>query len=432
MGKGYRLMQNLKKKVSRYVCSLDYILLLLALFCSGFGLILIFSATFNMDSGSIKYIIIQSVAIVLGLIGFFVITCIDLEKYGWMWKLVFLINILFQLSLIVFGYEDGGNKSWLRFGAIGIQPAEIGKLLFIFSFAKHITVLRYRLNRVRSLMMLGLHLLIVMMAIILPSKDVGMSLPYVFIAVLMLFAAGLSLKWFAGGLILVCAAVPIVWQVLSNIQRNRILVLFDPSIAPDTYWQQEQSRIAIGAGKMFGAGFMQGNQTQNNILPEKQTDFIFGVAGEEWGMIGCIVIVLVLLALIFRVFYVCYLAYGQMSSLICVGVGSMLLFQTFENIFMCLGIGPVMGLTLPFFSYGGSSIATMYLALGMVESVYRQQKLRKMDGLPIGQMRSEQAELAYAEVQTSVSEWFHKIGDVLSGLRVQGKGKHTKKNTKKK
>ena len=375
-------MQNLKKEIGRYVRTTDYFLLILALLCSAFGLVLIFSATHSMDGGSVQYIVIQSIAIVLGLVGFVVISYIDIERFAPMWRLVLLVNILFQLSLLFFGYEGGGNKSWLRFFGIGIQPAELGKLLFIFSFAKHINLLRYRLNRVKSLLLLGAHLLAVMAAIIIPSKDVGMSLPYVFIALLMLFAGGLSLKWFAGGAILGCAAIPVLWQVLNSVQKDRILVLFDPTISPNTYWQQQQSRIAIGSGKLFGTGFLKGNQTQNNMLPEKQTDFIFGVAGEEWGLIGCMVIVIALLALIFRVYYIAFHSRGQISTLICVGVGSMLLFQTFENIFMCLGIGPVMGLTLPFFSYGGSSIVTMYLALGMTAGVSRQRKLRKLDGLP--------------------------------------------------
>ena len=376
-------MQSMKEKISRYFQTMDYVLLILALCCSVFGLALIFSATHAMDGGSARYMAIQTLAILLGLVGFTIISSIDLERFTPMWRLVFLINVLFQLSLIFFGYENGGNRSWLRFGSIGIQPAELGKLLFVFTFAKHINLLRYKLNRVKSLVQLGAHLLIIMLAIILPSKDVGMSLPYVFIAVLMLFAAGLSLKWFAGGLILACAAVPILWQVLDNFQKNRILVLFDPTIAPDTYWQQQQSRIAIGSGKLFGTGFLKGSQTQNNRLPEKQTDFIFGVAGEEWGLVGCMVIVIALMILIFRVFYVSFYAPSQISSLICVGIGSMLLFQTFENIFMCLGIGPVMGLTLPFFSYGGSSIVTMFLALGMVVGISRKAKHRKLSGLPV-------------------------------------------------
>lgn len=376
-------MQNFKKNFGRYASTVDYFLLLLALFCSAFGLVLIFSATRSLDGGSTRYIVIQSLAIVLGLIGFAVMALIDMEKCAPLWRVVLVANVLFQLSLLLFGYEDGGNRSWLRFGGIGVQPAELGKLLFIFTFAKHINVLRYKLNRVKSLLLLGAHLLVVMVAIIIPSKDVGMSLPYVFIAVLMLFSAGMSLKWFAGGAILACAAVPMLWNVLSSFQQQRILVLFDPTISPDTYWQQQQSRIAIGAGKLFGTGFLKGNQTQNNMLPEKQTDFIFGVAGEEWGLIGCLVIVLMLITLILRIFYVSFHAHGQISALICVGVGSMFLFQTFENIFMCLGIGPVMGLTLPFFSYGGSSVVTMYLALGMVSGVSMRYRQRRRAGLPV-------------------------------------------------
>ena len=380
-GKDIGFMQKIKESIGRYFGTLDYILLFLALACSAFGLVLIFSATYAMDGGSAKYIAVQSIAIVLGLVGFVIVSSIDIEKYTPMWRLVYIINIVFQLSLVVFGYENGGNKSWLRFGSLGIQPAELGKLLFIFTFAKHINLLRYKLNKVSSLVQFGLHLILMMAAIILPSKDVGMSLPYVFIAVVMLFAAGLSLKWFAGGIILTCAAVPILWQSLGTFQRNRILVLFNPSVAPDTYWQQQQSRIAIGSGKLLGAGFLKGNETQNNMLPAKQTDFIFGVAGEEWGLVGCLVIVALLMALIIRIYYIAFHAPSQISSLICVGIGSMLLFQTFENIFMCLGIGPVMGLTLPLFSYGGSSVVTNYLAIGIVVGISQRSKRHRRHGL---------------------------------------------------
>ncbi len=410
-------MQNLKKEIGRYVRTTDYFLLVLALLCSAFGLVLIYSATHSMNGGSTRYIVIQSIAIVLGLIGFVVLSYIDLERFTPMWRLVLFVNIIFQLSLIFFGYEDGGNKSWLRFGGIGVQPAELGKLLFIFTFAKHMNLLRYRLNRVKSLLMLGVHLLLVVAAIIIPSKDVGMSLPYVFIALLMLFAGGLSLKWFAGGAILGCAAVPVLWQVLNSVQKDRILVLFDPTISPNTYWQQQQSRIAIGSGKLLGTGFLRGNQTQNNMLPEKQTDFIFGVAGEEWGMVGCMAIVIALVALIFRVYYIAFRAHGQISSLICVGVGSMLLFQTFENIFMCLGIGPVMGLTLPFFSYGGSSIVTMYLALGMVAGVSRRCKQRKLDGLPETEHTVPEETERVSAVETKADKRLQKWADKRKEMR---------------
>lgn len=373
-------MQKVIQGMKRYFLTLDYILLILALLCSAFGLVLIFSATHAMDDGSQRYMLTQSAAIILGLIGFALMVLIDFQKYARLWRVVLLVNILFQLSLLLFGHAQGGNRSWLRFGPIGIQPAEVGKLLFIFTFAKHLNVLRYRLNRVRSLVELAGHLIVIMAAIVIPSHDVGMALPYAFICIVMLFGAGVSLKWFTGGVILACAAVPLLWNALSSVQQQRILVLFDPSIAPNTYWQQQQSLIAIGSGKLMGTGFLNGTQTQYNMLPEKQTDFIYGVAGEEWGFLGCLVILILLLCLIFRTFVIAHQSRSQFRSLLCIGIGGMYLYQTFENIFMCLGIGPVMGITLPFFSYGGSSVVTMYLALGMAASVTRRNRLEKKDG----------------------------------------------------
>ena len=405
-------MLKIKKAVIEFVRSLDQCLLWTALFCSAFGLVLIYSAARSMDGGSTRYLVVQVVAIILGLIGFGILSCVDLDRYSPMWRAVFVVNIIFQLSLVVFGMEDGGNKSWIRFFGIGIQPAEVGKLLFVFTFAKHIQVLRYELNRVSSLLQLGLHLAAMMLAIILPSGDVGMSLPYVFIALVMLFAAGVSLKWFAGGGIFLCAAIPILWQVLGEYQKKRILVLFDASVSPDTYWQQQQSRIAIGSGKWTGTGYLNGNQTQNNMLPEKHTDFIFGVAGEEWGMLGCLIILAALMILIIRVFYISYHAVNQTMCLMTVGVGSMLLFQTFENIFMCLGIGPVMGLTLPLFSYGGSSVVTTYLALGIASGVSNQYRRKRQQNLPESEeiltAEPEAADRPHKKIKINV-EWLPKM-----------------------
>lgn len=370
-------MPNLLKSLDRYVRTIDYFLLVIALICSACGIVLIYSAAAALSEGSSRYITVQSAAIVLGLIGFVVMSCVRWENHTRFWRIVLVLNILFQLSLVVFGYEDGGNRSWLRFAGIGIQPGEIGKLLFIFTFAKQASLYRRQINHWKSLLMLGLQLAVMVLAILIPSHDMGVALSYVFIAVAILFAAGLSLKWFAAGIAVIAAAAPVLWKFLSTAQKNRILVLIDPSIAPDAYWQQEQSRIAIGAGRLFGQGYLQGSQTQHNMLPEKQTDFIFAVAGEEWGLVGCLLILILLNLLIFRVFYVAYRADGHFLTLVCTGIGSMLLYQTYVNIFMCLGVGPVMGLPLPFFSYGGSAMVTSFLAIGVAAGVSMRTRQRR-------------------------------------------------------
>ena len=370
-------MPNLLKSLDRYVRTIDYFLLVIALICSACGLVLIYSAAVALSEDSSRFITVQSAAIVLGLIGFVVMSCVRWENHTRFWRIVLVLNILFQLSLVVFGYEDGGNRSWLRFGGIGIQPGEIGKLLFIFTFAKQASLYRRQINHWKSLLMLGLQLAVMVLAILIPSHDMGVALSYVFIAIAILFAAGLSLKWFAAGIAVIAAAAPVLWKFLSTAQKNRILVLIDPSIAPDAYWQQEQSRIAIGAGRLFGQGYLQGSQTQHNMLPEKQTDFIFAVAGEEWGLVGCLLILILLNLLIFRVFYVAYRADGHFLTLVCTGIGSMLLYQTYVNIFMCLGVGPVMGLPLPFFSYGGSAMVTSFLAIGVAAGVSMRTRQRR-------------------------------------------------------
>ena len=161
---------------------------------------------------------------------------------------------------------------------------------------------------------------------------------------------------------------------MKGYQKTRILVLFDPSIDPDASMQSTYGKIAIGSGQISGQGLTHGTMTQMQLVSENQTDYIFSVAGEELGFIGCMLIICLLALLILRLFYVSYRASTTFSALLAVGVGGMLLFQTFMNIFMNIGLLPVMGLTLPFFSYGGTSVVTMYSALGIAAGVRMREK----------------------------------------------------------
>lgn len=362
------------RAIGHYLKHTDLYLLLISLLCSGYGVALIYSATRAYDTN--KFIKMQFAAIIIGIVAFVVMSLLDLESAVPLWKWVFIINFLFQCVLFTpLGRDVGGNRSWLSLGPLSLQPAEIGKLLFIFTFASHLSEVRGNINHWRTLVPLGLHLLALAGIIIISSADMGMSLSYVAIFIVMLFAAGLSLKWFAGGLVLSIASIPFLWNfVLKNYQITRILVLFDPSINPDKAHQTMQSKIAIGAGQMYGKGFLQGNQTQYNMLPAKHTDFIFSVAGEELGFIGSCAIIVLLLLLILRLFYVAFKSNDDFSSLLVVGIAAMFFFQTFENIFMCLGLLPVMGLTLPFFSYGGTSVITMFAAIGVAAGVRMREK----------------------------------------------------------
>ena len=367
------------KSVTNYIKNTDLYLVAIALLCSAYGMVLIYSATLNPASwqdGSTRNLFIQGAAIILGLGAFVIMSLIDLETMSGWWKIFVLINIGLQMLLFTpLGTEVNGQRAWLDLGVTSLQPGELGKLIFIFTLAAHISEIKEHISEWRGLFVIALHTLIMMAAVVIASGDTGMAIQYFMIALIMLFAAGLSLKWLAIGAGLGVVSIPILWNfVLQGYQITRILVLFDPSIDPEASRQATYGKIAIGSGQMSGQGLTHGTMTQMQLVPENHTDYIFSVAGEELGFIGCMLIIGLLTLLIMRLFYVSYRASTTFSSLLAVGVGGMFLFQVFMNIFMNVGLLPVMGLTLPFFSYGGTSVLTMYAALGIAAGVRMREK----------------------------------------------------------
>ena len=370
---------DLFKSVAHYLKNTDLYLAVIAFICSGYGMALIYSATLNpvsiKDDGSTKNLYVQGAAILIGFGAFVLMSLIDLEGLRNRWKNFVIVNICLQLLLFTpLGMEVNGQRAWLNLGVTSLQPGELGKLIFIFTMAAHISEVGEYISELRGLAVIALHTLI-MMAAGVSSGDSGMAIQYFMIAVIMLFAAGLSLKWIALGAGVAVASVPVLWNfVLKKYQITRILVLFDPSIDPQAALQTTYGKIAIGSGQLTGQGLTHGTMTQLQYVPENQTDYIFSVAGEELGFLGCMAIILLLSLLIARLFYVSYRASTPFSSLLAVGVAGMFLFQTFMNIFMNVGLLPVMGLTLPFFSYGGTSVLTMYAALGIAAGVRMREK----------------------------------------------------------
>ena len=367
------------KKIKHYIQNTDLYLVILALLCSAYGMVLIYSATLNPSSaldGSTRNLFIQGAAILIGLGAFIIMSLIDLETMSGWWKIFVLINIGLQMLLFTpLGEEVNGQRAWLDLGPTSLQPGELGKLIFIFTLAAHISEIKEHISEWRGLFVIALHTLIMMGAVVISSGDTGMAIQYFMIALIMLFAAGLSLKWLGAGFGLALVSIPILRNfVLQDYQITRILVLFDPSIDPDTSRQATYGKIAIGSGQLDGQGLTHGTMTQMQLVSENHTDYIFSVAGEELGFIGCMLIIGLLVLLIARIFYVSYRASTTFSALLAVGVGGMFMFQVFMNIFMNIGLLPVMGLTLPFFSYGGTSVLTMYAALGIVAGVRMREK----------------------------------------------------------
>ena len=354
----------------------DSVLLALCLISCAYGLVLIYSATLTYETN--QYMIIQAVSVVLGIGLFVVLSIIDIDLIAEHWLIILIFDVLFIATLFKFGVEGGtGNKSWLRFGRVGIQPAEVVKVTFVVLYAKQLAWLRDTKNGVGSIgsvLLLAAHFAVMFGLILLTSRDLGSALVYFVIFLAMTFAAGVGLHWFLIGGALIVAASPFIWNhLLNGNQRSRILAPYFPDAVDPTglgvTWHASQSKLALASGQLTGQGLTHGTQSQSSMLPFKHTDFIFAVTGEELGMIGCVAVIVLLVLIIIRVIYVGIRSNSYMHMLICVGYAAMLTFQTFENIGMCLGLTPVIGLTLPLFSYGGSSIVTTFAAMGIVSGI---------------------------------------------------------------
>ena len=360
----------------------DMKLLGLCIICTAFGIVLIASATgYKGQSYQMRRVIIQTAGALIGIGAYFVLSNIDMERlFEKSWALFFVFGLGFIALLRWFGVGEDttGNKAWLAIPhfPVQIQPAEIVKLSYTILLAKQIAWFRdnRQMKGLGSLLFPAAHAGIMFVWIYVFSKDAGSGLVYLVIYAGMALAAGLAWYWFAlgvGGLGLAIGALAL-FEKLPAYWVRRFRVLFDHSFDPQyTGYQQNRGMLALGSGGLFGQGLFQGIQTQGaeGSLPARQTDFIFCVCGEELGMIGCVVIIALEFLLVYRCFQTARLAKNSMDALICVGFASMLIFQTVENIGMCLFVMPVVGLTLPFFSYGGSSIVTLYAAMGMVSGV---------------------------------------------------------------
>ena len=353
----------------------DMYLLSLCCICSMFGLVMIGSATASYGN-VYKFIVVQLIALFIGITLYIVFTVIDVDVFADNWMYLFLFNVGFILILIPLGVEgDTGNKAWLRFAGIGIQPTEVVKISFIVIMAKHISHLKERrsLNHWKSVFQLVAHCLLIVGLIFVVTRDMGSALIFIAIFAVQLFMAGLRLYWFAFGAAGVAVVFPIFWtKVLNQRYRDRIMAPYDPTIDPDNSginWQANQSKIALASGPLPGTGLGEGTQTQSEALSQKHTDFIFAAMGEELGMIACVLVIFLLLLIVFRCVQVGMRSNNTMGFLICMGMAAFLTFQMFINIGMCIGLTPVIGLTLPFFSYGGSSLFSTFAAMGIVSGI---------------------------------------------------------------
>ena len=372
----------------------DRLLLTLCLLASGYGLVLIFSATRYLgEADAMRCMIVQAVAIVMGVVIYMLMSSVDIELFVdkfWKWLLVFnlVINALVRTPL---GVEVNGNRSWLHIPGfpVNLQPAELAKLTFVLLLALQISRLQERgISRPTSVFQIAGHTLFMFGVVAVTSGDFGMGLTYLLIFVIMAWAGGVKKRWFLLAIVVCAVGLVLIWPHVKDMYyMKRFTVVIDhltgnqDTITEQTLgrgWQQTRSILAIGSGGLTGMGYLQGIQTQStseSSLPARETDEIFAVCGEEFGLVGCVLLLAILTAIILRCIWVSRRACSPQSAFIAMGYAGMLIAQVGVNVGMCLYIFPVVGLTLPFVSYGGSSIITMYAAMGLVSSI-------KMRSLP--------------------------------------------------
>lgn len=383
-------MKKFFKGIKNFIKETDKILLFLCIFTSAFGCISVLSATlWTADEGEklTRDFLVMAAAVCVGVIISLIISLIDYEFIIRMAPLIglFCIGIMIITMLVGVGPPERPDaKTWLKIISIGsstiyFQPSELVKIGFIITFGVHLEKLKNNINHPLSIIQLGLHA-IIPVALVIKSGDMGSALIFIIIAVAMLFVAGLHWGYFLAGGISVLAAAPLAWVFLfSNIQKKRFLALIYPELYPDIIYQQERGIAAIGGGGITGQGLFNGTLTQTpNAIPEAENDMIFTVVGEELGLVGCTVALLLLTAIIIRIVRTGKHDKIGNTKVMCYGVAAMIGGQVIINVGMCLMLLPVIGITLPFFSAGGSSNLCIYIAIGLILSFYRYNQQREL------------------------------------------------------
>ena len=377
-GKAVLEIRKFKPYIKEFFKRADIFLLCICIISSIFGITMIEKAVTGMYEGGwnmsepAKYLTVQIASMLIGIVAFVLLTVIDVDLIAQQWKLLMMLDLVLLVALVLLGEDDGtGNKSWIRFAGIGIQPSEVIKVIYVIVAAKQMTYLKeYRdINSFISVVQMAAHFLLIFGAIVVVSSDLGSASILLGIFLIMFFVIGARLYWFAAGGAAVAAAIPLLWNYfLKDYQKQRLIAPYDPSIDPDGWgitWQTTQSKLTLASGRLTGVE--EGHSP--SIFTGKHTDFIFSCVGENLGMIGCIAVILLLMIIIIHCVRVGLKSGRTFDMLVCIGVAAAVTFQTFINIGMNIGITPVIGITLPFFSYGGSSMVTMFGAMGLVSGV---------------------------------------------------------------
>ncbi len=359
----------------------DPLLILSVMAITAMGALLVYSATrgpaTELDPADTSFLTRQVFFAVVGAgLGLFA-ALINIERIRSLVSVAYISTLGLLLGILLFGADINGTQAWYRIGGFTFQPSEPGKLVLIVTLATVFSGDRVGFQRMAA----GLLLAGVPIGLILLQPDLGTVLVYIVVTAVMIMMSNISMRLI---LLLVLAAITAITMiftsdVLEDYQKDRltVFVLDDDAVAElgadavRVAYNAEQSQIAIGNGGLTGTGLFQGTQTSSNLVPEQQTDFIFSVAGEELGFRGAAILLVLFAVVVVRIWRVAVRASDEFDRLMAVGVMSMFVFQVFQSAGMTMGMMPVTGIPMPFVSYGGSSMLTSMIAIGLILGVYR-------------------------------------------------------------
>lgn len=377
-------MRHLLGRIADFVRESDKLLLLLTFFASAYGCMAVYSAT--NYSGSSRPFIVQIICMVGGIIVACIISSIDFEKYLNRWYLFAALGLIPVILTFFIGFAPEGtdDKAWLNLGFTTFQPSELMKICFVITFSTHLGRIKQSkkdINKLKYLLPVCAHGAIPVLLIFIQG-DAGTALVFGVMVICMLAAAGVSWKYFVGAISAAIVVSPIAYfLILNDEHRERIMNMFDiEGDIKGVGWQQYCGRMALANGGWFGEGYLNGTRTQLGKagIPEGHNDFIFVTIGEELGFLGCLVVLILLVAICLRCIKVAKLCVKNEGKYICIGIFSMLFAQTVINIGMCTSITPVIGITLPFFSAGGTSLICLFMGIGLVLNVYMHRNTRTL------------------------------------------------------
>ncbi|MGQ9688082.1 MAG: rod shape-determining protein RodA [Desulfobaccales bacterium] len=352
----------------RLVQNFDWLLLVMILVIAGLGIVNLYSAGYNRTpEGASPLYLKQIYWLAVGLGVLFLTLTVDyhhLEKLAYP---LYLLSILLLITVMVAGKTVSGSKRWLALGPLSLQPSELVKIALILVLARHFNRLAPEGPLKVKDLLFPLALILLPAAFIVRQPDLGSAILVVLVGGTMILLVGVHWPTLLTGALLLVSAIPVSWPFLKEYQRQRLRTFLDPERDPlGSGYHIIQSKIAVGSGQFWGKGFLQGTQSQLHFLPEQHTDFVFSVFAEEWGFVGSALVVVLYLALCLWGVVIARNCKERFGQLLALGVTAFLFWQVFINLCMVTGLMPVVGIPLPLFSYGGSSLITTMLALGLL------------------------------------------------------------------